>query len=107
MLDCCTPHDIVKAKGITLSKLSCLAKCNGAEVKLRFAANTSMQEFRDEIASVCTTSTSTSSGEDSARVDEQSPDKSNSGRKVVIVSYCRPVLNQTGSGHFSPIGGVS
>jgi glutathione gamma-glutamylcysteinyltransferase len=32
MLDCCAPIEEIEAKGITLPKLACLARCNGALV---------------------------------------------------------------------------
>lgn len=32
MLDCCQPIEVTKVKGITLPKLACLARCNGATV---------------------------------------------------------------------------
>lgn len=31
MLDCCTPLEKVQMEGITLGKVGCLARCNGAE----------------------------------------------------------------------------
>jgi len=34
MLDCCEPLDAIKANGITLEQLACLARCNGASFKL-------------------------------------------------------------------------
>ena len=36
MLDCCEPLDIIRLKGITLPKLSCLARCNGAKSTLKY-----------------------------------------------------------------------
>jgi hypothetical protein len=88
MLDCCAPHDIVKMKGITMSKLQCLARCNGATVQLVLGSAITMEQFRDDVKSVC-----------------RAQDHAN--RKVMIVSYHRPKLNQTGSGHFSPIAGYN
>lgn len=32
MLDCCDPIEVIQVKGITLPKLDCLARCNGALV---------------------------------------------------------------------------
>lgn len=76
----------MKAKGITLAKLSCLAKCNGAHVSLYYGAQTSLETFRDSVISVC---------------------KGCVPQQVIIASYSRPVLNQSGAGHFSPIGGYN
>ncbi|KXZ56469.1 hypothetical protein GPECTOR_1g42 [Gonium pectorale] len=82
MLDCCRPLDIVKEEGITLYQASCLARCNGARVELRPYGSTSLEAFREEVASVC-------------RSEEEH----------VVVSYSRKAFLQTGDGHFSPIGG--
>lgn len=86
MLDCCEPIDLIKLNGITLPKLACLAKCNGAGVKLNLASSINVENFRNDIMNVTSSSSETS-------------------REVMIVSYSRPILNQTGGGHFSPIGG--
>lgn len=93
MLDCCEPHDVIKIQGITMAKLSCLASCNGASVQIRYASDVTLEEFRAELARVCKQEPFTSL-----------PD---SARTVMVASYARPVLSQSGSGHFSPIGGYN
>jgi glutathione gamma-glutamylcysteinyltransferase len=85
MLDCCSPLDIVKLKGITLPKLRCLANCNGAKTELKFGDSISLEDFRNDVKTVCSAS-------------EEAP------AAVMIVSYQRGTLKQSGSGHFSPIG---
>jgi glutathione gamma-glutamylcysteinyltransferase len=35
LLDCCVPLDVVAREGIDLPSLACLARCNGAEVRVR------------------------------------------------------------------------
>ncbi|KAK7284137.1 hypothetical protein RJT34_18877 [Clitoria ternatea] len=82
MLDCCEPLDKIKAKGITFGKVACLARCNGAKVEAFRTDEWSVHDFRNRVISCC-------SSEDCH----------------VIVSYNRALLNQTGTGHFSPIGG--
>jgi hypothetical protein len=88
MLDCCAPHDVVKMKGITMSKLQCLARCNGASVQLVLGSEVTIEDFRADVKSACSAQ------------DESS-------KRVMIVSYHRPKLNQSGSGHFSPIAGYN
>lgn len=84
MLSCCDPLDKIKLKGISLSKLNCLAACQGADTELKFASDVSEEVFREDVKRVyCKSSVTT----------------------VLIVSYSRATLKQTGSGHFSPIGG--
>eukprot|EP01018_Ginkgo_biloba_P009702 Gb_13896 [translate_table: standard] len=82
MLDCCEPLEKVKVEGITFGKVACLANCAGAKVRAFRSNQSSIDEFRAYVAK-CATS------EDSH----------------VIASYHRAPFKQTGSGHFSPIGG--
>ncbi|XP_054802393.1 glutathione gamma-glutamylcysteinyltransferase 3-like [Prosopis cineraria] len=82
MLDCCEPLVKIKEEGITFGKVACLAQCNGAKVEAFRANETTIDDFRKNVIS-CSTS------EDCH----------------VIVSYHRGVFKQTGTGHFSPLGG--
>ena len=84
MLDCCTPLEKVQMQGITLAKLNCLAQCQGAKSRLVYGTECSLGEFREVVMNSC------------ASVDADT--------NMVIASYSRPALNQSGSGHFSPIG---
>ncbi|CAA3020481.1 Glutathione gamma-glutamylcysteinyltransferase 1 [Olea europaea subsp. europaea] len=82
MLDCCEPLEKVKDKGISFGKVVCLAHCAGASVKAFRANQSTIDEFRKYVMS-CSTS-------DDCHI---------------ISSYHREAFNQTGNGHFSPIGG--
>ncbi|KMT05873.1 hypothetical protein BVRB_7g165320 isoform C [Beta vulgaris subsp. vulgaris] len=82
MLDCCEPLEKVKVSGISFCKVACLAHCNGAEVEAFRTNESTMDNFRNYVISCA-------SSEDCH----------------MIVSYHRAYLKQTGSGHFSPIGG--
>ncbi|KAL9431147.1 hypothetical protein AB3S75_026357 [Citrus x aurantiifolia] len=82
MLDCCEPLSKIKAEGITFGKVACLAYCNGAKVEAFRTNESSIDDFRRHVISCA-------SSEDCH----------------VISSYHRGVFKQTGSGHFSPIGG--
>ena len=84
MLDCCVPIDEVREVGLTLDEVACLARCNGARVRLHRAHPGSADELRAALAAAS---------------------RAPRGR-VVVASYARGVLGQTGEGHFSPIGGV-
>ena len=83
MLDCCEPLENIKAKGITLAKVACLARCNGAKTTLFYGPDRTIEEFRQDVIKVCSKS---------------------DDRSIMITSYARPVMKQSGSGHFSPIG---
>ncbi|GAB4841059.1 Glutathione gamma-glutamylcysteinyltransferase 3 [Ancistrocladus abbreviatus] len=82
MLDCCEPLEKIKVQGISFSKVVCLAYCNGAKVDSFHTNESTLDNFRNYVIS-CTSS------ED----------------YHMIVSYNRQYLKQTGTGHFSPIGG--
>ncbi|KAK4281314.1 hypothetical protein QN277_012827 [Acacia crassicarpa] len=82
MLDCCEPLAKIKEEGITFGKVACLAQCNGAKVEAFRTNESTMDDFRKNVIS-CSTS------ED----------------YHLIVSYNRGVFKQTGTGHFSPLGG--
>ncbi|KAG5514616.1 hypothetical protein RHGRI_035872 [Rhododendron griersonianum] len=82
MLDCCEPLEKVKATGISFGKLVCLAHCAGAKVEAFRTNQSTINDFRKYIMA-CSTS-------DNCHV---------------ISSYHRGTFKQTGTGHFSPIGG--
>ena len=83
MLDCCVPLDVASKTGITIEEFACLASCNTLCVKINRADATASEEaFRNTVKNL-------------TKVDN----------KVVVLSYSRKVLDQTGDGHFSPVGG--
>ncbi|KAL3531209.1 hypothetical protein ACH5RR_010531 [Cinchona calisaya] len=82
MLDCCEPLENVKANGIAFGKVACLARCAGAKVEALRTNESTVDEFRKYVMA-CSTS-------DNCHV---------------ISSYHRGTFQQTGTGHFSPIGG--
>ncbi len=81
LLDCCVPLADVRERGLDLDELACLARCNGAEVEVHRRDNGNLEAWRAALAIA-------------AR-----------GEAVVIASYDRAALGQSGAGHFSPIGG--
>lgn len=88
MLNCCESHDVIKIKGISLPKVACLARCNGATAQLKHANTITEHQLREDIKA---STSSSHAGDD--RVDT-----------FIIASYSRSKLNQSGDGHFSPIG---
>jgi len=83
LLDCCTPLDAVRKSGISMEELACLARCNGADAEVFRPGTLGVAPFREAV-------------EQAARAAADS---------VVIVSYSRAGVGQTGAGHFSPLGG--
>jgi len=81
LLDCCVPLAEVRKRGLDVEELACLARCNGADVELVRGDTNNLAAFRIAIAAAA------------------------SGDGVLVVSYDRSALGQTGSGHFSPVGG--
>lgn len=81
LLDCCVPLSVVQQRGVSMDELACLARCNGAECTSVRADTTDLETFRAAL------SAHTRAG------------------SVMIASYDRQRVGQTGAGHFSPIGG--
>jgi glutathione gamma-glutamylcysteinyltransferase len=81
LLDCCVPLAEVKKRGLDVEELACLARCNGADVELSRGDAANLADFRAAITAAA------------------------GGEGVLVVSYDRSALGQTGSGHFSPVGG--
>lgn len=81
MLDCCSPLDDVRARGVDIDEFACLARCNGADAAVHRGDASTIQAWRTALETAA------------------------SGEAVVIAAYDRAALGQTGSGHFSPIGG--
>jgi glutathione gamma-glutamylcysteinyltransferase len=81
MLECCSPLEIVKERGITLDQFVCLAKCHGLNPQPRRFDQTTFDQFKEDLHK-----TSTEPG------------------CHMVVSFSREALGQTGIGHFSPIG---
>jgi glutathione gamma-glutamylcysteinyltransferase len=81
LLDCCVSLPEVRAQGLTLDELACLARCNGAEVELQRADEHDVDDLRLALTTAC------------------------HADSVLIASYDRATLGQTGAGHFSPLAG--
>ncbi len=95
MLDCCLPHDLIKLRGVTLAQFGCLARCNGAEVVVKYSADVTLDEFRDDVKRVCR--------EKEGKEEEEEGDGKDG--KVMVMAYSRGAVKQAGGGHFSPVGG--
>ena len=83
LLNCCVSHDDVRARGMDIEQLATLAWCNGARSRVFRPRDLAVDHFRERVAAAS---------------------RSSSG-PVIIVNYDRAVLGQTGSGHYSPLGG--
>ena len=82
MLECCSPLDEIKKKGITFDQFTCLAMCHELAVEPQRYRSDGYQKFLLDLKR-----TSRESG------------------VHMVVSFDRQTLGQTGVGHFSPIGG--
>lgn len=81
LLDCCVSLETVRQRGLDLDELGCLARCNGADVEVHRPGTSDASAWRASLGAA-------------AR-----------GETVVVAAYDRAGLDQSGSGHFSPIGG--
>lgn len=82
MLACCTDINVVRQKGIMFDQFVTLASCKGGLVQAWRYADSTLEEFREAIKR-------------SVRSDDE----------VVVASFRRKDLGQTGGGHFAPIAG--
>ena len=83
LLDCCKSLEEVRRSGITLDEAACLARCSGASATVHSGSEADSGAFRKDLLAATTASDG----------------------PVLIVNYSRSAVGQTGSGHFSPIGG--
>jgi Phytochelatin synthase len=81
LLDCCASQTEIREHGLSINQVACLARCNGAAVDLERADSTNLAALRAALETAA------------------------NGDGIVIASYDRAAMGQTGSGHFSPIGG--
>jgi glutathione gamma-glutamylcysteinyltransferase len=81
LLDCCVPLADVRERGLDVDELACLARCNGAEVHVHRGDAANLATWRAALATAA------------------------SGEAVIVASYDRAAMGQSGGGHFSPIGG--
>ncbi|KAL3680692.1 hypothetical protein R1sor_023648 [Riccia sorocarpa] len=101
MLECCEPLEIVKERGMTFAKVACAGACAGAAVHALRANASSLEEFRQNLI-LCSKSESQHMIVSYTRTAFQ---QKNVYREQIL-RLCFPTfLKQTGTGHFSPIGG--
>lgn len=100
MLNCCMSLDEIKKTGITIKTFNCLAKCQGLSTQVHYAEDSESNEnhFRNMVKQACVED---ESANDDDADDDDECDKIN---QILVVSYNRQGLGQTGTGHFSPIG---
>lgn len=92
MLDCCLSMEVIKQAGITLDEFACTAICNGAAVT---TTRVYLSEPIEDEALNC----------EASKFREQVKLATRTVETKLVVSYDRSALLQTGTGHFSPIGG--
>lgn len=94
MLDCCSPMEEVLKNGVTLDEFVCKAECNGADVKLVRVQTAVDKEQEERDLDRLAAGFRATVKRTSSRADEK-----------LVVAYNRSILLQTGTGHYSPIGG--
>ncbi|KAL7581430.1 hypothetical protein ACA910_022012 [Epithemia clementina (nom. ined.)] len=128
ILNCCVDLEVVKEQGITFRDFSCLAICQGLSVDVRYADSEkgSVEEFRSAVRKVCIEDTADgvfvgnqnkinlvnppvgnngtpSHQSDNAEEKSDTDAAPDALQDILVVSYDRKTLSQTGSGHFSPL----
>ena len=83
MLDFGAPLEVMKEKEIRIEEFAYLARCSGLDVEMfQLKGQVTLEYFKRLVQSATTT-------------DD----------RVVVVCYACETLDQTGGGHFAPIGG--
>jgi glutathione gamma-glutamylcysteinyltransferase len=124
MLNCCLDMEQIKSTGITLRDFQCLALCQGLSVDLEYVydddddhddennnnnnlsstTSSSLKNFRRAVLAACVESpTPTLLSMDENDEDDDESIQPSEPPSVLVVSYNRKTLQQTGSGHFSPV----
>ncbi|KAK9716772.1 hypothetical protein K7432_006686 [Basidiobolus ranarum] len=83
LLEGCAPKEEVKRKGITFNQFYCLAESH-CDVLAKRGDEVSYEEFVEDVKRV-----------------------SSSVTEHMVISFSRKTLQQTGDGHFSPLGGYN
>ncbi|KAJ3274323.1 hypothetical protein HDV01_003167 [Terramyces sp. JEL0728] len=81
MLECCASLEDIKKDGLNFIQLAATARGNGLNVETKRSDQTSYKEFINDLKKV------------TSSLDTH-----------MVVSFSRKTLNQTGDGHFSPVG---
>ncbi|EFC46641.1 predicted protein, partial [Naegleria gruberi] len=82
LMNCCVSGDQVLTKGLQMEQFWCLSVCSGLDVQL--FRNSTIEQFRQHIIDSC-----------------------KHQKFHIVVNFSRKALDQTGDGHFSPIGGYN
>jgi glutathione gamma-glutamylcysteinyltransferase len=109
MLNCCMDLDEVKKTGITMRVFHCLAQCQGLSSHVFYVEDEmcTLEHLREQVRKAC------DDDKDDESEDKEAPDLAANGngegrdgqlRHVLVASYNRQTLGQSGTGHFSPIG---
>ncbi len=99
--------EVVKKNGVNVARLCEIAQANGACVTVHYGDTTPIETFREDVKRVCSQPPEhflEESCEDDSETCEDFTQRKHKA-VVLLVSYSRQSLNQTGVGHFSPIAG--
>ena len=92
MLESHVPLETFERDGMSFDEFAGVARWNGAEARPIRAGESDIETFREAVEKACV-------GEDES--DGELEDG------VLVASYNRSVLGQTGEGHFSPVAGLA
>lgn len=103
MLNCCLDLEDVKSTGITLKDFRCLAHCQGLSIDLHYCDDTSLDDFRLAVQKACLSDDNDNDDEYDSDDGTATAQEDEPLGQVLVISYSRKILGQTGSGHFSPL----
>eukprot|EP00586_Coscinodiscus_wailesii_P020808 CAMPEP_0172517008 /NCGR_PEP_ID=MMETSP1066-20121228/281044_1 /TAXON_ID=671091 /ORGANISM="Coscinodiscus wailesii, Strain CCMP2513" /LENGTH=160 /DNA_ID=CAMNT_0013298753 /DNA_START=258 /DNA_END=737 /DNA_ORIENTATION=- len=84
LMGCCIDKKTVEERGIVMEQFESMGRCNGAKIEMKRPSPKVFSEnkFRDDVTAIV---------------------RNSSQETLLISSYARSALGQTGCGHFSPI----
>jgi glutathione gamma-glutamylcysteinyltransferase len=107
---CCLSAERIRRNGVTLEEFRLLGRCHGLSIELKRPVRTfteddendlgvpgraTLEEFRKDIRRILT--------QHSGNDEGASGNHNHSKNSILVVSFSRASLGQTGDGHFSPL----
>jgi glutathione gamma-glutamylcysteinyltransferase len=110
---CCLRPERIRRVGISMDEFSQLAACQGLRVTMKRVVDrkgeyilddeNDIEGFRRDVLSLLKEWTMTDKDDNNSLENAGSRTASNHPKGIVVVSFSRSALGQTGDGHFSPI----
>jgi glutathione gamma-glutamylcysteinyltransferase len=99
----CIDLDQAKEVGITLPTFVSLAKCQGLHTEPRMASDFTVDQLREAVKEACLEDIPDIATPDEHHTEHNNVNVCQGSHRILVATYNRGSLGQTGSGHFSPV----